>query len=51
MTASEYRQKATDLLTASRVGRITEEELHEAEIWARLAQSAARSEATEKGTA
>lgn len=47
MTAAEYREKAEQLLTASRVGRITEDDLRKADIWSRLAVSAAVSEQTE----
>lgn len=44
MTAAEYRQKATALLTADRVGRISDDDLRKAEVWSRLAISAAISE-------
>lgn len=47
MTAAEYRKQAERLLTASRVDRITEEELQEADVWSRLAVSAAISEQKE----
>lgn len=44
MTAAEYRQMTTNLLTANRVGRISDEDLRKAEVWSRLAISAAISE-------
>lgn len=44
MTAAEYRKQAEQLLTAERVGRISDDDLRKAEVWSRLAVSAAISE-------
>lgn len=51
MNAAKYRARAEEILTARHVGGvIPDHKLREADVWARLAQSAARSESTAAAT-